>query len=129
MGKLMDYESAKDFVNKVYDIWLTGAVEDLSCVYDEKIEANYFGLTSLGFSDIKNRFYYMRKNHKSPSFKLEDLVVDGNRLAIRSKYTAISLSGEMIQIETLAILHLNACRKVQKLWSMANQPVNYLEKA
>ena len=28
MGKLMDYESAKDFVNKVYDIWLTGG--DLS---------------------------------------------------------------------------------------------------
>lgn len=123
----MSYQEAKKFIEKVYDIWAKGTIEQLSSVYDIKIEANYFG-SPVGFSDIENRFLYMRKNHANPRFKLHDLLIDGNKIALRSEYDAITTEGDVVNSETIVILHLNPKGKVEKIWSMTNKPVDYLAK-
>jgi hypothetical protein len=123
----LSYQEAKKLIEKVYDIWATGTIDQLSSVYDLKIEANYFG-SLVGFPDIENRFLYMRKNHTNPRFTLHDLLIDGNKIALRSEYHAVTTQGEVVNSETVVILHLNDKGKVAKIWSMTNVPVDYLAK-
>ncbi|MDO8954146.1 MAG: nuclear transport factor 2 family protein [Gammaproteobacteria bacterium] len=125
----MNYQEAKAFIQKVYDVWTYGTIEQLAEIYASDIKANYFGHTNLTMADIENRFSYMRKHHKNYQFTLADLLVDGKKMAMRSHYSADTDQNEKVSSETVVILHLNDDGKVQKLWSMTNVPVNFLERA
>lgn len=124
----MNQRDARIFIEKIYGIWTNGTADQLSSVYDPEIEASYFGYPNLGLSDLENRFHFSKKNHKKPKFQLQDLMVEGNKIAVRSLYSALTLENEPIISETIAIMHLNEKGKIQKIWSMGNTPINFIEK-
>ena len=125
----MNDQEATAFIEKAFKIWINGNADQLSSIYDSTIDANYFGHANLGFADIENRFNFVRKNHRNIAFKLHDLVVSGNKIAFRSGYSAQTIEGEPVYTETMAIFHLNAKGRVQKIWSMTNAAVDFLAKA
>lgn len=124
----MNHKEAEMLIKKVFNVWTEGTINQLSDIYDENIEAHYFGYANLKFIDIRNRFEFMRENHKNYKFELLDLLVDNNKIALRSSYTALTLKDEPVSVQTVGILHLSPEGKINRIWSMANTPVNYLEK-
>ncbi|MDO8953706.1 MAG: nuclear transport factor 2 family protein [Gammaproteobacteria bacterium] len=124
----MTHEEGKKFVEKLFHAWKNGLIDQYDSLYHPNVSARLNQTIPLSYEHINKRFHYVSTSNVDREFKIEDLVVEGDKIMVFFCYSAYDNHlQEAINAPTMWLLTLDQ-GKIAKAEILTSLQFNYLEK-
>lgn len=121
----MTHEEGAQFIERLLHVWKKGLVDQIDSLYHSHVSARLNQALQLGYADIKKRFEYVASGNTDRHFKVENLLVEGDKIALFFCYTAFDTKlQEAINAPTLWLLTLDQ-GKIANLEILTSLQFNY----
>lgn len=124
----MNKQQSIDFIQRLFqELWLPRNADKLPEFYHKDLVAQ-IGHQTASYEDILNRLNYSKTNHEKLTIELEDILVDENKISVRTRQT---VQDKKHGSSTYLAFFTYEMRdgKIAKLWSVFDNSFDYFEKA
>ena len=123
----MDKAQSTQFVKDIFNqVWENFDETKLAKFYNEDVVA-IFGNQTARYSDIEKRLRFVKANYLKIYTQIEDVIVDGNKVAISGRQEYIAADATNNQSYIFNTIYELKNNKVARIASCINPEINYFQ--
>lgn len=125
----MNNQEASRFVEKVFtEMWCAFNPAKIAEFYQPDMSGNMFG-HDITLADVKNRLDFISKTSSRLTIVTLDVFASDNKIAFRQKQTLFPKDGQAPVVYNMMGIYQLRDGKISRIWGLADQSVDYKEKA
>lgn len=117
-------DEIKSLLLNIITIWTKGDKDAIDKYYAKDFHGEYYG-KKVCFEDLIRRIDYLQLNLTDRKIELQQVIHQGNHVAIRFHWEANDISEGHTSLDIAGFYEFNDQWQVTKAWAYANEPVDY----
>ena len=122
-------KQSRDFIKQLFnEVWTKADPSKLDTFYHKDM-TGVIGNQRIRYDDIVHRIAYIKSTYSKMSYSIEDIITEGDNIAIRIKQILQPNKSGVTEIYHLMGIYSLYNEKIQSLVALVDKPINYFEAA